>query len=256
MTAYNKNGYIIYEGPSRIDQKPIVVIATGFKGSANPKTGQMIQTYILRSDMPPVQATKTGDDASICGNCKHRGFFGKRRSCYVNVGQAPTAVYNAYKKGRYEKIDPINTIPPIKELFEDRALRIGSYGDPTSVPWAIWDSIGYWTKTTTGYTHFWKDKNNNAYKRFCMASVDTEEEYKKARKDQWRTFRVKLPEEPRLEGEATCPATLGNTTCEKCRLCSGDRIQLNNLASNKVNVVLDVHGAQWKVDEYKSIIQK
>ena len=60
------NGYILYEGPSGIDGAPIVVIATGFaNSSANAKTGDMIQTWIIRSDIAPHHAVKSGDDASI-----------------------------------------------------------------------------------------------------------------------------------------------------------------------------------------------
>ena len=67
------NGYVLYRGPSKIDGKPIVMIATGFKtGSGNVKTGAMIQTWILREDVEPHTAQKTGDDESICGNCPHR----------------------------------------------------------------------------------------------------------------------------------------------------------------------------------------
>ena len=49
--THNKKpkGYIIYEGASLIDGKPIVEIA--ILSSKNVKTGNMIQTYILRPFM-------------------------------------------------------------------------------------------------------------------------------------------------------------------------------------------------------------
>ena len=62
---------IIYKGPSLIDGKPIVVIATFT--NRNTKTGQVVQTYILREDINPLEASKTGADYSICGNCPMRG---------------------------------------------------------------------------------------------------------------------------------------------------------------------------------------
>ncbi len=43
-------GHIIYEGPSLINSKSIVVVAT--QQSNNLKTGNMIQTYILRGHGP------------------------------------------------------------------------------------------------------------------------------------------------------------------------------------------------------------
>ena len=46
-------GVILYSGPSRIDNEPIVVIATF--DSDNEKTGKMIQTWIIRRDLSPLQ---------------------------------------------------------------------------------------------------------------------------------------------------------------------------------------------------------
>jgi hypothetical protein len=62
---------IIYRGPSLIDGAPIVVIAT--YSDRNKKTGTMLQTYIIREDVDPREASKTGADISICGTCPHRG---------------------------------------------------------------------------------------------------------------------------------------------------------------------------------------
>ena len=50
-----KNG-IIYNGPSLLDGKPIVVIAT--YSDRNTKTGKVLQTYIIRSDISPLNAKK------------------------------------------------------------------------------------------------------------------------------------------------------------------------------------------------------
>jgi len=38
------NGMILYEGPSLIDGKSIVVVVTGFKRTDNRKTGTMLQS--------------------------------------------------------------------------------------------------------------------------------------------------------------------------------------------------------------------
>ena len=77
---------ILYAGPSMLDGSPIVVIATGIGNkSKNSKTGGMIQTHIIRSDMKPMDAIWSGADASICGDCPHRGDGnGKRRTCPVD----------------------------------------------------------------------------------------------------------------------------------------------------------------------------
>ena len=94
---------IIYNGPSLLDNKPIVVIAT--YSNRNTKTGKVVQTYILREDINPLEASKTGEDYSICGNCPMRGEIttdperkiAKGRKCYVNLGQGVLIVWKAYK---------------------------------------------------------------------------------------------------------------------------------------------------------------
>jgi hypothetical protein len=46
---------VLYRGPSLLDGSPIVAIAT--IGSTNVKTGPMVQTWILRADMNPLEAS-------------------------------------------------------------------------------------------------------------------------------------------------------------------------------------------------------
>jgi hypothetical protein len=101
-----KNG-IIYHGPSLYDGAPIVVIATFTK--SNSKTGGVVQTYILRDDIDPRDASKGGQDVSICGSCPHRGEvttdparkIAKNRTCYVNLGQGVLITWLALQRGVY-----------------------------------------------------------------------------------------------------------------------------------------------------------
>jgi len=81
-------GVILYDGPSMLDGEPIVVIAT--LETSNRKTGQMVQIWIVRSDIAPTDAAKSGDDKSICGACPHRHY--SKGVCYVNLAHAPLAV--------------------------------------------------------------------------------------------------------------------------------------------------------------------
>ena len=95
---------IIYNGPSLLDGKPIVVIAT--YSNRNTKTGKVVQTYILRSDINPLEASKTGEDFSICGDCTMRGEVttdparkqAKGRRCYVNLGQGVLIVFKSHPR--------------------------------------------------------------------------------------------------------------------------------------------------------------
>lgn len=223
------NGYIIYEGPSMLDGAPIVVIATGFEsGSTNRKTGAMIQTYILRRDLPPTEAIQTGDDASICGDCPHRGKVvtvrGKAknvgRTCYVNVGQGALSVYRAYKRGVYPLWDgyfPGTTLP---------FVRLGTYGDPAAAPAHVWQSLLRDASGHTGYTHQWRDPRFAYLKSLCMASADSAADAAEAHAMGWRTFRVSLDPErdPLRKGEALCPASAEagkKLTCAQCLACGG-----------------------------------
>ena len=140
------NGLIAYEGKSRLDGAPIVVIITALNGSMNQKTGHMVQSYILRADIDPVKAARLGLDASICGDCQHRPTNARRTGnapCYVNIGRGALGVWKAYKRGSYPRIDPDTAAA----LLTARKLRIGSYGDPAAAPVELWETL---TRHTRG----------------------------------------------------------------------------------------------------------
>src|SRR5665213_63590 len=104
------SGVIFYRGPSMLDGAPIVAIATGLRDrSANVKTGALVQTWILRDDMSPLDAARTGADSSICGACPHRGRVvdGRNvdRSCYVTLFQAPLNVWKAARRELYPNLN-------------------------------------------------------------------------------------------------------------------------------------------------------
>jgi len=225
----NRNGAIVYQGPSMIDGAPIVAIVTGLtRKSKNEKTGNMAQVFILRADMSPLQAIASGADGSICGDCKHRGTDGVGRSCYVVVAQAPQAVYRSFAAGNYgAAVDPVI----VSRQLEGRAIRLGAYGDPAAVPVIVWESLTRYTKTHTGYTHQWRSA---PYLRpYLMASVDTPREREQAQGEGWRTFRVRRAGEDLTKVEIACPASAESgylTTCEDCGLCAGSGKRAKSIA--------------------------
>jgi hypothetical protein len=103
----SSNGYTLYRGPSAFNGKPIKVVVTGTKHpSNNPKTGPMLQVWILPDgDDPP------NKQVSICGTCPIR------KACYVNWGQAPTSVWRAEYPDFWEN-----------PLFLEN-IRLGASGD-------------------------------------------------------------------------------------------------------------------------------
>lgn len=226
------NGYILWRGASLLDHQPIMVVATGFDvASRNAKTGDMIQTWILREDMAPGDASRSGADASICGDCKHRG-----RTCYVMVHWGVTQVWKAARRGKYQEAHA----GQLSLIGKDRVIRIGTYGDPAAVPLEIWCRFITQAKVYTGYTHQWRQDRVQPYKLFCMASVDTINEMIEAKVKGWRTFRVRTSHEPVLDREVVCPASAEaghKTTCEECRACGG----LSSKA--RADIVIKVHGS-------------
>jgi hypothetical protein len=214
------NGVILWQGPSQLDGKPIVAIATGLASkSTNVKTGAMVQTYILRSDMEPIEALKAGEDASICGSCPLRGDgTGKGRACYVNLGHGPLAVYRAFKRGVYPTWAQADY-----PIAEGRAVRLGTYGDPAAVPIEVWNYALTDASGHTGYTHQWRA--HPELKSLCMASVDTVRDMQEARAQGWRTFRVDGTHVIGAQkGEVLCPASKEagrKLTCEQCLACCG-----------------------------------
>lgn len=210
-----RDGVILWEGKSRIDGAPIVAIATALTGkSSNKKTGDMVQTWIMRTDVDPGDAIRTGQDESVCGSCVHR-VVGGMGSCYVHAW-ALMGVWKKYKRGGYPDWDGT---PFAKHV------RIGSYGDPVAVPVRLWrDVMGRALRGHTGYTHQWGHKRANAYRSFLMASVETLDEEMLARGRGWRTFRV-MPRTSRIPpNRVWCPSDELNpqsTPCAECLLCSG-----------------------------------
>jgi hypothetical protein len=216
-------GIVLWQGKSLLDGERIAVIAIGLLGakSTNSKTGDMVQTYIIRRDIAPILCHRLGEDKSICGDCKHR----EHGTCYVNIGQSPRAVFNGFHDDCYRQWQDGDM-----SLFQGRYVRFGTYGDPSAVPFEVWETIAKVAKGITGYTHQWANrKTDQRLKQYCMASVDSikgyNKEYFQAQLMGWRTFRVREDlENPVLENEFICPASKEagiKTNCENCGACNG-----------------------------------
>lgn len=225
-------GFIAYEGPSLIDGKPIVVIVNKLDGSDNAKTGAIVQSFIIRSDVAPTEALKTGDDASICGECPHRPLLAKTNGqapCYVNVGRSVRSVYEAYRRGRYTRADAAT----IARALQGKIVRLGTYGDPAAAPVTMWAQITRYAASRRGYTHQWArpDFDASAWATLVMASADSIDEAARANLLGMRVFRVSMGIDVQA-GEAMCPASAEagkRATCSKCTLCAGTSIQARDI---------------------------
>jgi len=222
------NGLILWEGPSALDGAPIVVIITGIqRKSTNSKTGDMLQTYILRQSMHPVEAVKAGLDVSICGDCKHRGNGdGNARTCYVTVHHGPAAVWRTYRRGGYPRLTDTGA-NRLLNACTGRRIRFGAYGDPAAAPLALWEGLAAIAGGFTGYTHQWRE--NPAFASVCMASADSLEEKNQAQELGFRTFRVVVEHDtnPAPQREALCPASAEagrKLQCADCMACCGTNL--------------------------------
>ena len=227
-TVKAESGYIVYQGLSRFDQKPIVAIVT--INTSNEKTGNMAQLWILRSDIEPHQAIKTGEDQSICGGCVHRHYTGG--ACYVTVHQAPLSVYRAYKRGNYRSIDSTE----YKSLFSSKGLRFGAYGDPAMLPIEITRDLSLSALFTTGYSHQWKIKRLQDTLEYVQASVDNLKEYMQVKqiKPNAKSFRVVKNQTDLMPDEIECLADSHGLSCAQCKKCDG----------KTQDIAIMVHGAK------------
>ena len=219
------NGIELYRGPSVLDGSPIIAVLI-FK-SMNTKTGDMMQLHIMRADMGPLEASKRKLDAAICGSCSHRHSLGG--CCYVNIGQGPSVVYKTWLAGKYPAYAPEHD-----KRIASRKVRLGAYGDPAAIPYAILKHLTDAALGFTGYTHQLKHKNfDPRVLEFCQVSTDTEKQTKQAHAAGNGSFRIVTDKTHALPFERECLADSHGLECRDCMRCDGSS-----------NIFIMVHGSR------------
>ena len=225
------SGYVFYRGPSMVDGAPVVGIVT--LASSNVKTGDMLQTWILRADVAPHDAVRTGEDAAVCGDCPHRG-----GTCYVLTYKGPLAVWRAFRAGRY----PVRSLADVLAQH-GKPARMGAYGDPAAIPPHAWAGVA--DHPRTGYSHQWREESAAWLRPLAMASVDSWAELETAERDGWRAFYVlpagaPMPDRsPAGRRIVACPAVTHGVECRACRLCDGMR---KGADDPRPHVAIHAHG--------------
>jgi hypothetical protein len=226
-------GYVVYQGPSAIDPSTeIVVIVNRLKGdSTNGKTGSMAQSFILRTDMKPNEAVKSGQDHAVCGACPYAG----NKGCYVSIKMV-CSVYNAFKRGSYKVATPaeVAVLAASKVTGGNLAgFRCGSYGDPAAAPYEIWEPIVMAVRAvggrTSGYTHQWSERYaylgrtaDPQFRAILMASTHGAIDTVTAETDGWRAFgSFNSVDEIKTAGLAMCPASKEAGFRRTCGSCGG-----------------------------------
>lgn len=238
---------LLYCGPSELDNQWIAVVASGYASkTVNSKTGRVLQTYIMRADVNPWEASQQKLDSSICGDCPHRWSLGG--GCYVNL-RTVNNVWQAWRRGSYNNRKYQLAWQKFLENKGDWTIRLGSYGDPAAVPREVWDKLLEGAKGHTGYTHQWKKPQGQAVLDICMASVDTAEDAELCKTAGVRYFQV-VPHDSKLAdmvGSIECLSDAKGLTCAECRICYGTK--LDRVLADRpqpVSVHIKAHGARSK----------
>lgn len=243
----NRNGIVVYRGPSAIDGAPIAAVLTGLKRpSANVKTGRMLQLWILPLVSDPLASLRSGADASVCGMCPMRPHFRcakcdrrkpltsrrrrrccgrymrRVRPCYVDVSKAPQGIAKCLARGGYREVLELRAIA---EVTAGSKVRLGAWGDPAALPYAVLVALVSRAIGHTGYTHRpLTSADTLTAATLCMVSADTLTGAEAAWERGLRTFRVGRPGERPVPGRETlCPAVRpgSSVTCETCLRCDG-----------------------------------
>lgn len=258
--ARASNGVVLYEGPSLYDGAPIAVILTCLVNpSRNEKTGAEGQCYVLRTDMSPGDARRSGSDGSVCNGCPLRpALLG---GCYVN-GMGLASVYKAYHAGRYEN--------PFRFEGADRGrswrrvmssvmmsrwdLRFGTYANMSAAPFGVMESAVRLVVATERkwacYLSDWKTCDQR-FRAFAMASVQSVEDAVLAHELGWRFYLSLLPEEAEMAlgklralgiSPSKCPYDRNDPRspqCVDCGLCDGKKSRVDARSS----IWCEAHGS-------------
>lgn len=156
--------------------------------------------------------------------------------------------------------------------YERYGFRIGAYGDPSAVPYEVWEPFLQLLGPRTGYTAEWRTCDPRM-RHLCMASVYSQEQAREANNMGWRGFHavdpslpivpvefhgrtVYLPEGYDPQDWRRCPAEIllkagkiplkkdgtpkSGALCIDCGMCSGDQ-SIEYLGRN---ILIHAHGAQ------------
>lgn len=250
-----RQDFVAWEGPSSIDGSPIAVIVTGLtEPSRNGKTGPMLQVWILRQDVHPWEAVKTGQDSAICGECPMRGTGnGELRACYVRVETGPSAIWRKYAKGGY----PVPEPDVWERWVHRRDVRLGAYGEPTAAPPSVMHALAGQSRMWTGYTHRWAELSlagkGEVWRTVLMASVESDQQAQDAMRLGWRPFLALPGDEPVPEHAFLCPAEREDypLQCMDCGACAGTKMGGRRAAAVYPYVPMHGHGRK----NYRRMLQ-
>lgn len=229
---------VLWTGASRLDGTPIMVVASCLdSASDNSKTGDMVQISIMRADREPMAAWQAGADGAVCPEaCVHRSAArGGRGTCYVNkarLGSTWRAARRLVDAGRVGF--PVG-------LFTGAKVRLGMEGDPSAVPFHVWQTVLIGAKRHTGYTADWR-RLPREWSALFMASCASPADVADALAAGWRPFTASASTADdaayAAAGLKVCASDAVGLSCEYCGGCDG-----NSRGARRAGYYLAQHGA-------------
>lgn len=218
-----QGGYVVWEGKSPATNTDIVAILT--MDSANQKTGNMAQLWILNKNVSPQDAVNSGEDQSVCGMCPNRHYSGG--GCYVLPWREPSQVWKAYKSGKYQKFN--------NQTFVDKGVRLGAYGDPSMLPYEVVNELSESFAFHTGYTNQWYAPwYDNRFNDLLQLSVNERSITKAYKLHPKAKVFLTVPVGTKYKGSLPeCPSKHG-ITCAQCKTCDG----------SQTHVYIEAHGSR------------
>lgn len=195
--------------------------------SSNDKTGNVVQTYLISKD----QITERRIFGSKCNLCP------MVENCYVSRDKL-TVRRSLLKLIIGEKTSyQFASLQEVLPYLNNRVIRLGTYGDPSSIPLDDLKQIVDSSKGHLGYTHFWKVIDPE-YSKYLMASTESLEDSMLANVLGYRAFQVLLKDQEIHQvpdNTIECLNASHGLTCEQCRLCKG------NLKGSLKNIYIHEH---------------
>ncbi len=230
----DKRSIVVYRGPSMLPgHESEIIRAVITRESSNVKTGNMAQLWILPDDVSPLDASKSGQDAAICGECPQRQSLGG--GCYVTLFQGPLATWRASHRST-NLWRGLAFLRSLRTARDGAVLRLGAYGDPAALPEGLVSALVRAVDgRVTGYTHQWRYPSAAWARSYVMASVESRRDALIAQSAGWRTFRV-ATDALTMPSEIVCVNESRGVTCAQCGLCNGGRF------SKARSITIPVHG--------------
>lgn len=227
------------------DDTPFYMVLTNLiTSSSNDKTGDMIQSYFLRKDefISPTGEIKErtsnlfGFGCSTCPAKKHCYVSNTTQTKDKGLGSVRRTLFKLLREEEtsYQFVSFSHAVERVREA--GKKLRLGTYGDPTALSVSQIAELVSVSPGHTGYTHYWRRKENREYRNYLMASCETASQLKRAEKYGFRAF-LALPENASIpENTVICPNYTQGISCLTCGLCDGKKED-----DSRRSVVIELH---------------